>query len=103
MTSITLTTTIGEDRHLELDLPRDVPAGRIELVIRPIPADISEQPELTREEIKARLRAAGLLMEGRFAPPDAVPLSDEEIEEIGRQFASPQLMSDLIDEDRGPR
>lgn len=103
MTSITLTATVTQDRHLELDLPDDVPLGPIELVIKPLIVKPVVEPELTRDEIRARLQAAGLLEEGRYAPVDAVPLSNEEREELGRMPAAPQLISDLIAEDRGPR
>ncbi len=102
MTSITLTTTITEDRHLEIDLPPDVPLGPIQLVITPLPVQPTEKTNPTRDEIRARLKAAGLLGEAQYAPVDAVPLSDEERDELGRLFAGPQLISDLIDEDRGP-
>jgi hypothetical protein len=103
MTSITLTATVTEDRHLELDLPREVPVGPVEVVIKPLAVEVAEEPEITRDEIRSRLKAAGLLSEGRCAPMDAVPLSDDEREELGRLFAGPRLISDLIDEDRGPR
>ncbi len=63
----------------------------------------TEPFELTRDAIRARLKAAGLLSEGRWAPDDAEPLSDDELDELGRLFAGSRLMSDLIDEDRGPR
>ncbi len=36
MASITLTATITEDRHLEIDLPEDVPVGPVELIIKPL-------------------------------------------------------------------
>ena len=103
MGSITLTTTVGEDRHLEIDLPPDVPVGRVELIIRPLTPDAATQPQLSRDEIRRRLKEAELLSEGTYAPADAVPLSDTEREELGRLFASAQPISELIDEDRGPR
>ncbi len=82
MTSITVTATVGDDRHLEIDLPNDVPVGPVELVIKPRPAATVGQPELTCDEIRARLKAAGLLSEGWHVPEDAEPLSDEELEEL---------------------
>ena len=58
---------------------------------------------LTRELAREKLRAAGLLAEGPYAPPDAVALTPEEEEELGRLFAGPRSIAELIDEDRGPR
>jgi hypothetical protein len=103
MTSITLTATVTDDRHLELDLPSEVPVGSVEVIIKPVAVEVAEEPKLTRDEIRSRLKAAGLLSEGRYAPMDVVPLSDDEREELGRLFAGPQLISDLVDGDRGPR
>lgn len=111
MDAITLVATVDEDRRLTLELPAGTPIGPVEVVIRPLPGSEvrpSTGPEpaavpLTREAAREKLRAAGKLAEGPFAPPDAVPLSPEEEEELGRLFASPQPISELIDEDRGPR
>ena len=103
MTSITVTATIGEDRRLEIDLPKDIPIGPVELVIKPLSAGPTAKPQRTRDEIRARLKAAGILSEGWHVPEDAEPLSDEELEKLGQLFAGPQPISDLIDEDRGPR
>lgn len=111
MDAITLVATVDEDRRLTIELPAGTPTGPVEVVIRPLPGSEvrpSTGPEpaavpLTREAAREKLRAAGKLAEGPFAPPDAVPLSPEEEEELGRLFASPRPISELIDEDRGPR
>ncbi len=103
MTSIILTATITKDRHLEIDLPEDVPLGPVEVVITPLPTQSTDQLELTRDEIRARLKAAGLLSEGKWSPEDAKPLSDTEREKLSRLYAGPQSIGDLVDEDRGPR
>jgi predicted DNA-binding antitoxin AbrB/MazE fold protein len=57
--------------------------------------------ELTSEEITARLRAAGLLSEHPYAPPDAKPLTPEERERIGQKLAGLRTSDELINEDRG--
>ena len=105
METITLKLTIGDDRHLTIDVPEAIPSGPIEVIIRSLPAPVEAQPAqpLTRERARELLAAGGLLSTGPFAPPDAKPLTPEEREEIGRLFAGPVPMSDLIDEDRGPR
>ena len=101
MKSITLVTVVNEDRRLALDLPADIPAGPVELTIRPLTAARDAEGVLTREVVRDKLMAAGLLSTARYAPPDAVPLSHEEREQLGRLFAGPRPLAALIDEDRG--
>lgn len=111
MDAITLVATVDEDRRLTLELPAWTPTGLVEVVIRPLPGaeagTVTESAPaavpLTRETARARMRAAGALVEGPFAPPDAVPLTPEEEEELGRLLVGPRPISELIDEDRGPR
>jgi hypothetical protein len=103
MASITLTATVTEDRHLELDLPEDVPIGPVELTIKPLVSLPEAETNPRREELRAKFIAAGLMSPEPYADPDTVPLSDDELDQIGRLFAGSRLMSDLIDEDRGPR
>ena len=103
MASITLTATITEDRHLEIDLPADVPVGPVEVVVRPLKSSPETGTNPRREELRAKFIAAGLMSPEPYADPDTIPLSKEGLEEVGRLFVGPRLMSDLIDEDRGPR
>jgi hypothetical protein len=105
MRTVTLKAIIGEDRHLAIDLPDEIPAGPIEVTIQPVPPPIESVPEgeMTRERARALLAAAGRLSTAKHAPPDAVPLTDEEREEIGREFGALGPVSELIIEDRGSR
>ena len=57
--------------------------------------------ELTPEEVKARLRAAGILADVDDIPEDIEELSEEERERLGRLFLGDRPSEELIDEDRG--
>ena len=87
-------------RRLTIDLPENLTADEYEIVVREVRSEPHVGEVLTREIIKARLRAAGLLNEIPSAPPGARTLSDEERDEIGRQFAGDRPTHELIDEDR---
>ena len=60
----------------------------------------NEQAALSIDEVDARLRAAGLLVE-IAAPEDAVGLTPEERARIGRLFVGERPSEVLIDEERG--
>ena len=105
MSTVTLNIVVGEDRHLVLDLPEEIPAGPVEVTIRTLAVKSEEAlaGEMTRERARALLAATGRLSTAKYAPPDAVPLTDEEREEIGREFGALGPVSELIIEDRGSR
>jgi predicted DNA-binding antitoxin AbrB/MazE fold protein len=89
---------IYEKGSLRLLQPVDLAEGQeVDVTIQP-----ADQPgELTPQEIDARLRAAGLLVEYRYAPPNAKPLSQEERQRIGQLLAGDKTLAQLVDEDRG--
>jgi hypothetical protein len=93
MPTITLTAVVDENGHLELDVP--LPPGPVEVVVRPV-------EEMTREEVRAKLRAAGLL-DDESPSPDAMEISDAELERLSKVFASERPISELIAEDREDR
>ncbi len=96
MDAIIIRTTLGEDRRLVIDLPPDTPVGPLEVTIRP-----ATEPDLTKEDAKRRLRAAGLLREAfEFGAP-VEPVSDEEIERIGQMKPGARPSEELIAEGRG--
>ncbi len=105
MVSITVKGIITEDRQLVVVLPDNLPPGPVEVTITtlPISPDLAPSGELTRERLRALLAAEGALVTTRYAPPGAVPLTDEEREELGRLPPGAPDTSQLIDEDRGPR
>jgi hypothetical protein len=103
MSTITLNVVVGEDRHLAIDLPEEIPAGPIEVTIRSVVAqanDASGEP-LTLERARALLAAAGMLSTAFHAPPGTVELTPEERHKLGQYYVGPEEMSVLIDEDRG--
>lgn len=98
------TVIVDEKRRIMIDLPDDMPTGPIEITARPL-ADLETRPEpLTREWVRAKLIAAGLVdTDARYAPDDAEELSEEEEEELGRLLAGPRPVEDYINEDREER
>ena len=101
MKPITLSAVVGEDRRLIIDLPPDTPGGPVELVVRPAAAPIPQGKSMTREESRAILLAAGFLVTTIHAPEGTVPLTPEEIMEIGKLPPGARSSEELVDEDRG--
>ena len=107
MVTIRLSTTVGADRKLVLQLPEEIPAGEVEIEIRVAekspearkPYEIPYNP--AREAARAKLRAAGILAESTRAPEGTVPMSPEEILAIGAKAVGGKSILDLVNEDRG--
>jgi hypothetical protein len=68
MDAIIITTTLGEDRKLNLDLPPDMPTGPITVTIE-ANKQVKPEKELTRDEVRAILLKAGALSTAKYAPP----------------------------------
>lgn len=100
MQSITLHTRIDEHHQIILDVPKDLPIGEVVVTIRPV-------ENLTREEVRARLKAAGLLVEITDDDPewqelkDVPELTDEEFDELMERTKGGTSLLDMINEDRG--
>jgi hypothetical protein len=110
MQPVKLNAMIDENHRLVIDVPKDVPPGPVEVIIRPVangePQTPSTEPrELTREEARAKLRAAGLLVENEYFPEleGFEELSEAEEERLAKLFAGNRPLSELIDEDREER
>jgi hypothetical protein len=101
MKPITLSAVVGEDRRLIIDLPPDTPVGPVELVVRPTTIPAPRSGNMTREEARAILLAAGSLVTTIRAPEGTVPLTPEEILEIGKLPPGARPSEELVDEDRG--
>ena len=102
MVSITLQVVIGEDRHLDLQLPAEVPLGPAELVVRPTTqpaAGLTTNP--AREAARAKLLAAGKLVTHIHAPTGTVPLTPEERMRLGQLPPGAPTSDSLVDQDRG--
>jgi hypothetical protein len=108
MLTIRLMATVDENHRLVIDLPEEIPAGPVELVITAVKAQNGEPPqaetkELTREEALRKLISAGLVSPDEDDAPDALEVSEEELERLARSFATERPISELIDEDREDR
>src|SRR5260221_529490 len=100
MDAITLSVEITENRHLELDLPLDVPVGKADITIHSHQERITgaELVNPAREAARAKLLAAGILGTAHVAPKDAVRVSDEELQRIGTLPPGSPTVLDLINE-----
>lgn len=103
MSTVTLNVVVGEDRHLTIELPEEIPAGPVQVTIRSVSpqADVPHGEPLTLERARAIFAAAGMLSTAFHVPPGTVELTPEERERLGRYYVGPVEMSVLIDEDRG--
>ncbi len=88
---------VYQEGQLRLLDPVDLAEGQIvDVTIQ----SESQQAVVTPEQVDARLRSAGVLLDiGSIE--DAVELSPEERQRIGVLFAGERPSEDLIDEDRG--
>ena len=99
---IVIEATISPDRRLtDYTLPPDAPAGRVRLVIQPAQGPTRPQPELTREEARARLLSGGALDTSHHAPAGTAPLSEEELDQLGQLGPGARSSEAILDEDRG--
>ncbi len=88
---------VYKNGQLQLLDPVDLAEGQIVAVT--IEAE-TQQETLTQQQVDARLRAAGILM-NVAGIEDAEELSPEERHRIGKLFAGERPSEELIDEDRG--
>jgi hypothetical protein len=99
MVAVRLTAILGQDRKLTIELPPEIPPGPVELVVR---SQIEQATvELTYEQVREQLRQAGILAEPDADVSNIVPLSDEEILELGRPLFPTKPSHEQIIEDRG--
>jgi hypothetical protein len=105
MQPVTITTILDENHELflKIKLP-DMPPGPVEVVITPRLEDepLSADPQTRREQMRAKLIAAGHLSNARRSP-DAVEVSEEELERLRHVFAGERPLSEIIIEDREDR
>jgi hypothetical protein len=101
MEVITLSVDVGEDRRLIIELPSDVPVGPADVIIKPHGKEAVEPENPAREAARAKLLAVGRLVIDFGIPDDIEPISDEELEELGRLAPGARSSEELVDEDRG--
>lgn len=103
MVAIRLPAVITEDRKLIVQLPDDVPAGAVEIEIRPQVAPQTDAGEIVnpaREAARAKLAAAGALSTAHHPKEKLTPLSVEERIRIGTMPLGARPSEELISEDR---
>jgi hypothetical protein len=103
MVAIRLPAVITEDRKLIVQLPDDVPAGAVEIEIRPQVAPQTDTGEIVnpaREAARAKLAAAGALSTAHRLPEGVIPPTEEEMYAAGVLPASARPSEELIAEDR---
>lgn len=94
---------VNEKRQIIIDLPDDVEVGMVELdlVVRQV-SDVAEQYEPgTLEWARAKLREVGLLADDHY--PDAVEVTEAELDRLRQVFAGQRPLSEQIIEDREDR
>lgn len=103
MDAITLTTILDENHEIRLKLPQ-LPPGPVTITIQSTETvtEYSDDPAVRREQMRAKLIAAGHLSNARKSP-EVMELSPKERDRIGRALAGGKLVSDLIIEDREER
>jgi hypothetical protein len=101
MAAVRLTAILGQDRKLTIELPPEIPPGLVEVEV----SSLTEKAvtELTREEVKEQLRRAGILAEPDADVSGIVPLSAEELLELGRPLIPTKPAHEQIIEDRGSK
>jgi hypothetical protein len=102
MSTVTIAGIVGQDHKLVIDVPVEIPPGPVSVVIQPVAPIPPSTGTLTREEARARLLAAGMLVTEFNIPPDAHPLTREERRRLGTLPPGARSSEELIDEDRGP-
>jgi hypothetical protein len=101
MQPYTTTVYVDEKRRVLIDLPADVPIGEAEIKYEVITKSAPAQPMSRRDQMMARLAAEGLATPGvKYAPDDAVPLTDEERDRIWTKLAGGKTALELINEER---
>lgn len=96
MDAIKLTVNIPEDRKLVIELPSDLPVGKAEITVQPLPKATNVA------ELRERLIAAGLIT---VEPddPDLLGferLPDEELHKLTRLKPAAKSLDEIISEDR---
>lgn len=103
MVELTFTVNVDEDRRLVIDLPDEMPIGKVEVTVRPMEQPDEASEPLTRERARAILKAAGMLSELTFPEARTEPLPEEEAQRLAQLFSGERPSHELIDEDRDER
>lgn len=103
MSPITITTVLDENHEAVIHLP-DFPPGPVKITIEAVSEELTSDPKTRREQLIAKFNAAGIAVtNGKYAPPDAMPLSQEERERLWKKMAAGKTALELVDEEREER
>jgi hypothetical protein len=104
-TPITVSTTIGKDHRLIIDipLPPDAPSGQVEveLVVRPVSTKVNNPVNAALEVAREKMRSAGRLSTAWHQDNDSPVLDDEALWELVKLAPNSPSAEQLINEDRG--
>lgn len=103
MTDIWLSGVITEDHKLIVNVPVDVPPGRVDVRIQSTPVDEVLPANPARESARARLAAAGVLSTAIRLPLGTILPTEEEVRAAGILPPGARPSEDLINEDREER
>lgn len=102
---ITVSTTVGEDHRLIIDipLPPDAPSGNVEveLIVRPLSSKVDEPVNSALETAREKMRAAGRLSTAWQQNELEALLDDEALWELVKLAPNAVSSDQLINEDRG--
>lgn len=102
MGKIVIETEVNSQGQLIVPDSLKVEPGRVKLTIEPVPEQGRIPVGASREEIRARLLAAGRLVTDHGTPNDLEPLPDEERIRLAKLVALKGGTSlDLVNQDRG--
>ncbi len=103
MVAVRLSAVVTEDRELIVQVPNEIPAGPVELLIQtsqPLSPFIDNP---ARETARAKLAAAGLLSNIHRLPLGTRIPTDDEVREAGILPPGARPSEDLIKDDRNER
>jgi hypothetical protein len=102
---ITVSTTIGKDHRLVIDipLPPDAPSGQVqvELIVRPVSSELNQPVNQALETAREKMRAAGRLSTAWHPDDDSLVLDDEALWDSVKLAPNSPSAEQLINEDRG--
>jgi hypothetical protein len=99
MVTIRLSGLVTENHELIAAVPANVPPGDIEFVLE-VPETIQQLNEV-RENVRAKLRAAGALSEIWTSEIQDLPVAEQELIELGTLSPDAPSVSEMIIEMRG--
>jgi hypothetical protein len=101
MADITIPVIVGKDRRLVINVPEEIPLGPAEIAIHSKENLETSTSNPAREATRAKLLAADFLVTDFGTTEDNEPISEEELEALGRLTPGVRPSEELIDEDRG--